>query len=308
MPTLVSKAIELVRFEARLYRIARSFEPDILIGGVGNVYVAHVGKLLRKPSIVFDDTEHAKIDHLLMDPFASAICTPSCYRWDIGPTQIRYNGYHELAYLHPNYFTPNPAVLVDIGLTESDPFIIVRFVSWNASHDVGQHGIRDKVRLVKALEEYGRVLITSEGGLPPELQPYQIHVSPEKIHDLLYYSALYFGEGATMASEAAVLGTSSIFVSSLAGTVGNFIELEETYDLLYSFTKSDEALDMAKEILHDPASKKNWTTKRELLLKDKIDVTAFMVWFIENYPRSFAEMREQPEHQYRFTSPHGDAP
>ena len=27
-------------------------------------------------------------------------------------------------------------------------------------------------------------------------------------------------------------------------------------------------------------------------LKDKIDVTAFMLWFIENYPETFKEMKE----------------
>lgn len=306
-PTLATKALELLRVESRLYRIACSFRPDLLVGGVGNVYVAHVGKLLRKPSIVFDDTEHAKIDHRLMDPFVNVICTPSCYRGDIGPKQVRYNGYHELAYLHPNRFTPNPAVLTELDLAEGDPFTIVRFVSWQASHDVGQHGIRNKVGLVKALEEYGRVLITSEGALPPELQPYQIRVSPEKLHDLLYYATLYVGEGGTTASEAAVLGTPSIYVSSLVGTMGNFIELEETYDLLYSFTDGGAALDKAVEILQDPKSKDKWRIKRDRLLTDKIDVTEFMVWFVENYPRSFTEMKEHPEAQYSCASVPGGA-
>ena len=58
-----------------------------------------------------------------------------------------------------------------------------------------------------------------------------------------------------MASEAAVLGTPSIFVSSLAGKIGNFIELEKTYDLLYSFTDTDAALEKAIEILQDKKSK-----------------------------------------------------
>lgn len=301
-PTLITKALELIRIESRLYRIARLFQPDILVGGVGNVYVAHVGLLLGKPSIVFDDTEHAKIDHFLMDPFASVICTPSCYLDDIGPKQVRYNGYHELAYLHPNRFTPNPAVLRELGLTENDTFIIVRFVSWEASHDVGQCGIRDKIGLVKDLERYGRVIITSEGPLPPELEEYRMRVSPEKLHDLLYYATLYIGEGATMASEAAVLGTPSIFISSLAGTMGNLVEIEETYNLLYSFTDGNIAMDRVIKILQIPASKENWRIKRVRLHEDKIDMTAFMVWFIENYPRSFIEMKEHPEMQYSFVT------
>ena len=263
--------------------------------------------LIFHTSIIFTDSEPAKLANAITFPFANVICTPSCYRDRLDEKQIRYNGYHELAYLHPNRFTPNPAVLDELGLAEGDPFIIVRFVSWQASHDVGQHGIRDKVGLVKALEQYGRVLITSEGALPPELQPYQIRVSPEKLHDLLYYATLYVGEGGTTASEAAVLGTPSIYVSSLVGTMGNFIELEETYDLLYSFTDGSAALGKAIEILQDPASKRKWRVKRERLLADKIDVTAFMVWFVENYPRSFTEMKEHPEVQYSCASIPGDA-
>jgi len=298
-PTLATKALELLRVESRLYRIACSFRPDLLVGGVGNVYVAHVGKLLRKPSIVFDDTEHAKIDHRLMDPFVNVICTPSCYRGDIGPKQVRYNGYHELAYLHPNRFTPDPTVLTELDLAEDDPFIIVRFVSWQASHDVGQHGIRDKVGLVKALEQYGRVLITSEGALPPELQPYQIRVSPEKLHDLLYYATLYVGEGGTTASEAATLGTHAIHISTTAKYCGIFCDLNR-YGLLWTSESDEETIQKAIELLQDPNLKNVGQYKRSCLVDEKIDVTAFMVWFIENYPESVSLMQENSDFQYTF--------
>jgi hypothetical protein len=75
-------------------------------------------------------------------------------------------------------------------------------------------------------------------------------------------------------------------VSSFAGTMGNFAELEKTYDLLYTFTDSDAALEKAVEILNDAKSKEKWMVKRDRLLKEKIDVTAYMIWFIENYPNS----------------------
>ena len=304
--SLVRKLINIPIIDIRYYRLMRSFKPDILVG-FGSIRAAHAAFLLRKPCINFEDTEHSTEQIRLYLPFVTTVCTPVCYTQDLGKKQVRFNGYMELASLHPNRFTPNPAVLAEIGLTESDPFIIVRFVSWQASHDVGQHGIRDKVGLVKALEQYGRVLITSEGMLPKELQSYQIRVSPEKLHDLLYYATLYLGEGGTTASEAAVLGTPSIYVSSLVGTMGNFIELEETYELLYSFTDGSGALERAVEILQDPVSKKTWRLKWERLLEDKIDVTAFMVWFVENYPQSFAEMKEHPEMQFSCTPIMGGA-
>ena len=292
--SLFSKAIETIKIEHKLYKIAKVFNPDILVGGVGNIYVTHVGMLMRKPSIVFDDTEHAKIEHLLMDSFASVICTPSCYKKDIGKKQIRYKGYHELAYLHPNYFTPNLAVLDEIGLSKYDTFIILRFVSWSASHDVGQHGIKNKIELVRELEKYGRVLITSEEELENDLEKYKIKVSPEKLHDLLFYASLYVGEGATTASECAVLGTHAIYVNTLR--LGYTDEEEEKYNLVYNFsdekTMEKQAFDKALELLKNNNLRKEGKRKRERLLKDKIDVTAFMVKFIENYPESFEEMKE----------------
>ncbi|SDK51146.1 hypothetical protein SAMN04488571_1185 [Methanoculleus thermophilus] len=298
----IKKAINMFKIDAELYSVTSKFQPDILIGGVGNVYIAHVSWLLRRPSILFNDTEHGKLQDQLSYPFTTTICTPSCYTRDLGEKQVRYNGYHELAYLHPNRFTPDPAVLTELGLTEDDPFIIVRFVSWQASHDVGQHGIRDKVGLVKALEQYGRVLITSEGALPEELQPYQIRVSPEKLHDLLYYATLYVGEGGTTASECAVLGTHAIYVNTLP--LGYIAEEDEKYHLVSDFSGRDctdeTVLAEARRLLQNPDLRKEGKQKATTLVQDKIDVTAFMVWFIEHYPESVDLMKSQPGIQQQF--------
>jgi len=285
--TVLNKMLNLPLIDIKYYKIMNKIKPDILVG-FGSIRAAHAAFLLRKPCINFEDTEHSTEQIRLYLPFVKTVCTPSCFRQDLGKKQVRFNGYMELASLHPNRFIPNPAVLKEIGLTENDSYIVVRFVSWQASHDFGQHGIRDKIGLVKELERYGRVLITSEGEVPPELSSYQVKVSPEKMHDLLNFASLYIGEGATMASEAAVLGTPSILISSLVGTMGNFIELEGTYDLLYSFKEGETALNKARMILSNPKIKDEWRMKRERLLKEKIDLTELMVWFIENYPKSIS--------------------
>ena len=77
--------------------------------------------------------------------------------------------------------------------------------------------------------------------------------------------------------------------------MGNFIELEEKYGLLYSFTDEKAGLQKAEEILQNSTNKAVWKIRREQLLKDKMDVSAFMVWFIEHYPRSFTAVKENPE-------------
>lgn len=194
--------------------------------------------------------------------------------------QILHNGYHELAYLHPNYLSSNP-VLDKLGFTDDDNFIILRFFSWNASHDGGHSGIQNKVELVQKLENYGRVLISSEGWLDKELEKYEIKISPEKMHDLMYYASLYVGEGATMATESEILGTSAIYISSFIGTMSNFVELEQKYGLINNYIDSDKAMKKAVEFLQKSELEKEWKNKRDLLLKDKIDVTTFMIKFIE---------------------------
>jgi len=286
---LAKKLINLPLMDLKMYKAIRSFKPDLFIG-LASFRAAHTSFLLRKKCIIFDDTEHRKEIWLYL-PFIPAVFNPSCFKKDLGKKQTRYNGYHELAYLHPHYFTPNPEVLKEIRLSENEKFFIIRFVSWQAIHDLGEKGfsIAGKRRLIKELGRYGRVIITSESHLPEEFEKYKMPISPTKIHDLLYYATLYIGEGATMASEATVLGTPAIFVSSI--TAGTLEEQEKRYGLLYSFRNEDEAIKKALDLLKTKELKQQWQKKREIMLKDKIDVTAWIVDLIEKkiYPNEMAK-------------------
>ena len=118
----------------------------------------------------------------------------------------------------------------------------------------------------------------------------------------MYYATLLYGESATMASECAVLGTHAIF-SDFAGR-GYTDEEEEKYGLVFNFKldkeSQRESLEKAVELLENNNLKNIGRKKREKLLEDKIDVTAFMVWFVENYPASFKEMKKNLDIQRRF--------
>lgn len=304
----LAKALGMIKTDYRILKIAKKFKPDIFFG-ITDMYCAHVGKWMRKPSIIFTDTEHANLGNMLTFPFASTICTPSCFKKDLGTKQVQYNGYHELAYLHPNYFKPDPSVLDDLGLSKSDKIIIMRLISWEASHDTRSKGFSMSVleKAVKSLEEYGHIFITSERKLNKNLEKYKIRIPPEKLHSSLYYSSLYFGEGGTTAVEAALLGTPSVHVEEFKSKSakvmdasdihGNFDELVNRYGLLYTFADQNQALNKGLVILQDKNAKKNSEKKREQLLKEKIDVTAFMIDFIENYPESFyAYQKDKMEH------------
>ncbi|WP_292520580.1 DUF354 domain-containing protein [Methanoculleus sp.] len=293
------KLINIPIMDIKMYRAVKDFRPDILLG-FSSIRAAHASKFLGVPAVIFDDTEHAAWEHLLYVPFSTVIMTPSCFRKDLGEKQVRFDSYMELAALHSACFTPDPSVLSEVGLTENDTFIVVRFVAWQASHDIGQRGVRDKVGLVKALERYGRVLITSEGAVPPELQHYQIRISPEKLHDLLYYATLYVGEGGTTASEAASLGTHAIHVSTTAKHCGIFRDLNQ-YELLWTSESDDDTLKKAIELLRNPELRNAGRHKRDRLNHEKMNITTFMIWFVENFPGSVGIMKERPDFQNNFS-------
>ena len=118
------------------------------------------------------------------------------------------------------------------------------------------------------------------------------------MHDALAYATLFVGEGATMASECACLGTPGIYVNSLE--VGYCTEEENKYNLLYCYKDSEGVLEKALEILMIPDVKKVFKEYCLSMLADKIDVTAFMIWFVENYPKSETIMKNNPDYQFKF--------
>lgn len=282
------KLYGLIKTDLKVYRIARRFNPDVMCG-VLDPYIAQVGRLTETPSIIFTDTEDATLANLLTIPFADVVCTPSCFKKQF-KRHVRYNGYHELAYLHPNYFKPNLSILERLELSKDDTFIVVRFISWKASHDISLKGIENKLEFIKTLEKHGRVFISSEQKLNNTLERYRLKIPAKDVHTLLHYASLYIGEGGTMAAEAAILGTPAIHIESTKNGIptgelsGNFRELRYKYDLLYFYSNQNEALSTALKILEDDRSKKMWLKKRRNLIRDKIDVTRWITDFIENYP------------------------
>lgn len=292
---MVKKGLGQVRRNFKLHKISKEFNPDI-ITAAGEIAVTQMGKLLDVGSIVWPDTEPDKILHTLSFPFASAIVAPDCFRSSVpSDNYIYYPGYHELAYLHPNHFQPDPSVLDKLGLTAEDSIILTRFSSWDASHDIGQRtfeNMKERVKLVEELEKYGRVFVTSEIKLPQELEDKELNIRPEDIHNFLSYTDIYIGEGATLASEAGVLGVPWIWIAGKEWR-GYLDDQESKYGLGYSIGRPEKALKKSKKLLQNTEKiKKEWKKKRKRLLAEKIDVTSFMVWFFENWPKSLKDCKK----------------
>jgi predicted glycosyltransferase len=147
--------------------------------------------------------------------------------------------------------------------------------------------------LISDLSSYGKIFITSERRLPSEFEPYRISIPPHELHDALYYATMCIGDSSTVVEEAAVLGTPAIYCSTLAGRFSILQELEHKYGLSYQMSpkNDDKIIDKITELLNRPNLKKEWQEKRERMLKEKIDLTEWMVDFVENYPESFKERK-----------------
>ena len=274
-------AAEMVSRSWALLGIARRFRPDFMTGIMGPS-IAVVGKALPScKTVVFYDTEMAKITNWFAYPLADWVCTPSCYQDPVRGTHITYEGYHELAYLHPDRFMPDPDLLPRLGLAENEPYFVVRFVSWEASHDVGEQGfsLAGKRKLVDELEKHGRVFISSELDLPEDLAGRVAAIHPTEMHTLLASARMLVAESATMASECAVLGVPSVYVAKTSR--GYIDEQAARYDLVHIFDHSqeDEALAKALDLAADLQLAARSRAAREQLLGEKIDVTNWMLDF-----------------------------
>jgi predicted glycosyltransferase len=122
------------------------------------------------------------------------------------------------------------------------------------------------------------------------------------MHDAIAFCSLLYGESATMASESAMLGVPSIYLDN----TGRYYttEQEEKYGLVFNYSESEDdqvkSIAKAVELLETNDLLQEWTKRRDRMLNDKIDVTVFLVWFIENWPESFNILKENPDYQYNF--------
>ena len=247
------------------------FKPDVLIGRASPM-MAVAAWITKKPHIIFEDTEVSKFSLKICKKFSTKIITPENFLTELGDKQIRLPVYKELFYLHKREFVPNKNRIERYGIDTSKPYAVVRFISWNASHDVGIDGISDsrKTDFINNLLKICNVYISSEAGLPEELTKYELNIPFEDIHHVLYYAAVVISEGASMASEAAILGTHSFYLNEIAS--GTTEEQEKKYHILsvlhYPETRYDIALKETEKLLKTEEFWEDGKKTRERLLKD----------------------------------------
>jgi len=280
--------LALLKKEIKITKFAYEFKPDFLIGS--DASLAHVGFLLRIPSFEFceDDETVIKLYARIAFPFFTRIIAPvNCNlgRWE--SKKISYNGYHESAFLTPEYFQPDENVLGRYYIRR--PYCILRFSKLGAYHDTDIGGISEKFacKIRDKLSKNYSIYITSEKELSNDFELFRLRIDPLDIHHILYYSELLISDSQSMSIEAAVLGTPSLRISSFAGKISVLEELEHKYNLTWGILPEEAAAKaeaIIDKILLLKKSSNFFKQKRKAILNDKIDLVSFAVQFFESYP------------------------
>lgn len=279
----------IAKREWAMLRIVRNFSPDLLIGT--DLVITHIGKLLGIPSVVVNEDDSAVIPLMAKYafPYATAILAPDCC--DQSPAndkKIGYSGYHELAYLHPDFFTAD-SNLLPAAFQDGNRYFLLRFASLHAHHDEGRRGINDELalKIIDILEPHGRVFITSERPFAERLEPYRIPVHPAVMHQVMAHASLYIGDSQTMAAEAAVLGVPSIRFNDFVGELSYLEELENKFGLTKGIRADNPEylLETIASWINNPKLKFEWENKRQKMLNSCISVTPFWVETFEKLIR-----------------------
>tara|TARA_Y100000748_G_scaffold195482_1_gene163709 strand:- start:5863 stop:6981 length:1119 start_codon:yes stop_codon:yes gene_type:complete len=299
----LAAVISIFRTVYRLLKFTYGKKYDLFIGDLTSI----LGRIKKTPSIyATDDVFSAVPEQAIFFQTTNYIIAPKIT--DIGryiTKKISYNGYKALAHLHPNHFTPNKKY-IDETLRSNQKFFIIRCTGFQATHDINKKGISDETlfKIIEILKPLGKVFISSERELPKQLNKYELNINKNDINHYMSFAELFISDSTTMSTEAAILGTPSIEFDEYFYEIDQMIELQEKYNLVHCFRTSDEKgfLDKISELSSKSNIKKIYQKRREYLIKDKIDVSSFLIWFFENYPNSLKGYISEDSVQENFKS------
>jgi predicted glycosyltransferase len=285
--TLPALAGEAARSLALLVSMAMQKPFDLMVGT--SVAAGPAARMTGSASLIFSEDDSAVVPLFAKLAYATAtyVVTPAALRHEnLGRKHLTYPGFHELAYLHPARYTPDPTIRKDLGLAEGERCFLVRLVALKAHHDAGAKGLglAEARQVIARLQPHGRVFISAETQIAPELQPLLLPTPPQRIFDVLALADLVVGDSQTMAIESAVLGTPALRCNTFVGRLSVMEELEHKYGLTVGIHPRDfpRLLTVLGEWLARKDLKQEWQLKRQRLISECVDLTA---WILELFDR-----------------------
>ena len=287
--TLLGKYIYAIWILVVLLIALMKFRPSIAMS-LSSPYLVLLTRILGITCVTYDDTDYnPRLLPLIKK--SKYLLTPATYPHRFHGGHFHVPALKELAYLHPAQFKHD----------QDRAGVFFRITRTDSIH----HSLASRLELepvLKKIEQLSQttpLFLSTETDLDHFNNKFCRKSDPIHIHRDLASCSVFWGNSATMAAEAAVLGIPAIFVS--AEKFAYIAELE-AYGLLYHFHPEDlhSSLKKLDTILEGTSQGNEFLNARDLLLREKIDMMAFMVWFIETLPESARILEEDPDYIQKF--------
>ena len=302
IPVYLGASINFIRTIAILLKYVWNKKYDLFFT---DDLLTIVGRLKNVPTIHFQDDDLSAVpESSIILGTASVVLSPkSTNLGRFNKKKIPIYTYKELGSLHPRYFSPDYRIIKEIN-REENKYFLIRLVSHKSTHDVNKKGIsNDKLKiLIDILEKKGKIFISSEREIPKEYDKYRLKIEPRDIAHVLFYAQLFISDSQTMTSEAAMLGVPSIRYNDFVGKLSVMEEKEKEYELTFGFRSNEFERLILKlnELLEMSNLKEEFQERRQKMLSRCIDLNTFLIWFLENFPKSAEILKENPDYQLKF--------
>lgn len=265
------------------------YRPGLTLS-LSSPYLITVSKFLHIPTLTYDDTDFNPrlLPHIRR---ADYIFSPANYPHTFHENHFHIHTYKELAYLTP----PESG---EEKLGDAVFFRLTRTDSVHHSSDTRM----DPSRILKEINLISKEhtsYLSSETGIAEDISSEIIYPDKVNIHQDMKNCRVFWGNSATMATEAVILGLPSIFIGN--EKFAYLRELEES-GLLYCFRPDqlESSFKKLNELLQNPYPGKLLYEARIKLFEEKINIKGLIIWFIENLPDSARELKENEDIQSRF--------
>ena len=218
---MLGKMIDMAERDIAFLKFLNKIKFDVGTG-IGSISLAHTTRFFRKPSILFGDDIEEKLSHYLGHTLATWDVRPKCVPAH-GKNLLQYNGFKELAYLHPKYFKPNVNILDEYNI---DPYkyVFIREVS-NVSLNYRNMEMGKLSKILDYLKEMDlKILLSIEDkSLVDLFEGHCIILEEpmEDIHSLLSYANFTLSSGDSMARESCLVGTPAIYTGGRDMAINN---------------------------------------------------------------------------------------
>jgi uncharacterized protein len=256
-----------------IYQYLRKSDFNVAIS-VASVNIAHAAFLLQKPSIFFYDDPEYSLNFNQGKYFSTHTVVPRSSQ--AKGKILRYKGFKELAYLHPNYFSPSSAVLSEYNLKQNQ-YVFIREVSGSTmNYSKLEEGYLSLICPYLKDMGYDIVLSLEDHTQKEKFSKYCtiLNEPVSDIHSLMHYAAATIASGDSMARESVLLKTPAIYTGKREMAINSELIKKGCF---FKRENLSEIVGCMKQIIEKDIKKKTDSVISDAIKTEWVDTTKVII-------------------------------